>query len=321
MNPLLARRKAFTLIELLVVIAIISLLIAILMPVLSAARREAARVKCLAQLSEHGKLAAMNATDDERSRLHPPHERSGYLWVAPGDHDWGGGNGADMWYRAGPAGRNAEPAVPYKGAQGRFMNRLIYGPVVNGSEDFSLFRCPGDEGMVQAFDFMPPTPVYAQSVFEATGTSYQGDLWSHAMKARQPEGNPQRKETRFRFGCYNRPMNMIPDSSRTLLFWETRFMQAMVSTEEIGAGGEADNHQFGRVPTDIPGSHGKVGRFNVVFADGHAVTIQCRKQGTMFRPNGFDHEYKKLHWRAPDWRYDNFPAPFIKTERGARPGP
>ena len=114
-------RSGFTLIELLVVIAIIALLIAILMPALSAARNEAARAKCLTNLSEHGKLAALNAADDPESRLHTPHEISGSFWVAPGDHDWGGANGAHQWFRAGPAG---EPMIPFKGAQGRFMNRL-----------------------------------------------------------------------------------------------------------------------------------------------------------------------------------------------------
>lgn len=58
-TPQRPTRTAFTLVELLVVIAIIAVLIAILLPALSAARRQASRIKCLASLKEIGNAFEM----------------------------------------------------------------------------------------------------------------------------------------------------------------------------------------------------------------------------------------------------------------------
>src|SRR5688500_17277015 len=60
-------RRAFTLAELLIVIAIIGVLISILLPTLSSARRSANAAKCLAQLRDLGLAFQQYAQDNRRA--------------------------------------------------------------------------------------------------------------------------------------------------------------------------------------------------------------------------------------------------------------
>ena len=288
-------RAAFTLIELLIVIAVIALLISILLPALSAARNQGLRAKCLSNLAALGKISAAYATDhqDGNSILAVP-----AWWRDVDDHgfyDYGGADGRSdgrgQWGYQKPLGRRAATKRP--------LNHYLYGTNMGDNSDFRVFRCPGDFGWVDA-------PFYSnsswrsqwktRSFFESTGTSYRANAARADRDGRTLSMSP-----------YFQPVNRIPVPSETMLYSESIHWLARWNTVSAS---EASFKGTGADPVTIPGWHGRPGRFNLGFVDGHASTIRMDKNGMdpMRSPvDPIDSGFAHLWTRGPGpqrWRID-----------------
>lgn len=300
------RRRAcgFTLIELLVVISIIAVLMSVLMPALSGAKNEGHKAKCIANMANLCKAGAGYAMD---------HSDTGAMLAMPawwrniddsGFYDYGGGNGEEDGQGAWgfQEGGNRDAGI-------RPLNRFIYGPGVSGRDDFSQFQCPGDFGWVDA-------PFYAtdswrsewkiRPFWQSTGTSYR----ANAARAGDDV-------TTYSMSPYARPVTRIPAPSETLLYSETIHWLARWNTASASEDPESPT---GQPPATIPGWHGKMGRFNIGFVDGHASTIMMDKDG-MDPGLGYGHpldpELSQLWTRGPGpqrWRIDTRREPLIPIE-------
>jgi prepilin-type N-terminal cleavage/methylation domain-containing protein len=135
----MSRRKAFTLVELLVVIGIIAVLVGILLPTLSAARRAANTVACLSNVRQLAMAALLFA-----------HEHNGYVPTSS-DDQWAKANDPlrKKWaYRTESSHKDgvviydwASSLLPYLGIKGN--PTFITAP----QSQSKVLRCPSDQWM------------------------------------------------------------------------------------------------------------------------------------------------------------------------------
>ena len=154
-----SRRTAFTLVELLVVIGIIAVLIAILMPALSAARAQAKSVQCLSNLRQIG-LGCQMYMNANKGILPP------VRFQAPGETNWTpGGHWANFLH------------------DGNFMKG-------NDTTGSNAFMCPASlDELEQNFWDSPPTRIANSGYFKFQGAGARvgntsGDIMtSYAVNA------------------------------------------------------------------------------------------------------------------------------------------
>lgn len=303
--------RAFTLIELLVILSILALVIALLLPSISRARAESVRVKCIYNLKSLGRSAQANGLTDPSGILHAQSDSGRSAWLGLGAWDFGGNDG-----RCGPYSSTWSSSPLNLGMLTRPYNIASAGPSLSTASNFAEYRCPGDIGAARIgpTNYAPVlltdadcTPADAEipfrSMHDAFGTSYQGDFISFRGVA--SNGQPVAK----RPGAFLLPSSRMQHPDQLLLFYEARFAQAMLSTQEaVDAAGA-----FGGVPADIPGWHGRLGEFNVAAADGSARKVTLLSSGSAVdTAAAFDaatYPYRSVMYRGRnnDWRYDNLP--------------
>lgn len=308
------RRSGFTLIELLVVIAIIALLIAILLPALSAAKAEGQRVKSAANMKAIDELGVVFSAEEHARRdntlpnvdinpvpqgiVHPQSSKGEIDYIGLGAWDFGGADGTDMDYDGQNGGALA------MGASTRPLSvQNAGGGAITNRTDMSIFEAPRDEGMVVSttYDGEPLSgnnSDHLLNMFKSKGTSYMGNPI-----------NLQAGDKAYRYCSFMRPTTLMPDPAETVVYSESRFIQALFHSEEFVAAGA-----FGGTPMPVPGWYGKIGEFNVAFGDGHVARVRIRKEGDVYRHTDFDpvkYPYADIMGRGTGWRTDCFPEKFI----------
>ena len=252
--------RGFTLIELLVTVSIIAVLIGILIPVLSTARSEGGKVKCLANMRELGMAFGTYSTDDEKGFSTPIHPKAETNWWYDGEYEYGGATGVGVM-----------GAADFK-MENRILNKYLS---TSGSiSSMAIYQCPTDKGIEPApvdFDsWFLNGSAKNLSCFASTGTSYR--LNNHIDFINQA--------SHF-YGPYMRPLSQIGDTATTVLLEET--------VTEV-AKWNAPSYM-------TMGWHRKANIFNVMFSDGHSGAIHLAGQQNLSAEYGNYWVLRGDNWR------------------------
>lgn len=309
--------KAFTLIELLVVIAIIALLIAILLPSLDAARKQAKLKACLSNIKNIATSSRVYEADDPAGWGIPAHYVLGrkksdgdFSWPAlaernrfVGAYEFGGKSGVGWQDFDGGSDpiHSAYGTLAGFGPATRPMNDILYKggfpnyapDAITGSYDrlgcqrdtqlqLELFRCPADDGPPRAAHCQDWINNSERSSYDHFGTSYAANIFMIGGVG----GGPM-----YGNSPYLRPTTRIPTPARTLYYeenigrWAWSCRAELPECSFVGKGVDPG-------PTNaVRGWHGRDWTFNRSFVDAHAETQKIYIEGTEDN-RGFAQHYR-----------------------------
>ena len=298
------------------VIAIIALLIAMLMPSLEAARRQAKMSACLSHIKNIASTSQVYEADDPQGWGIPVHpaqflqdpNKPTYI----GAYEWGGKSGigrADFLGPPNPLNSKYGTKAGF-GPATRPLNSILYkggftdfnspydriGAQRDTELDLGLFRCPGDDGPPRGGHCTDWVAHPDQSSYDHFGNSFAANVFM-VMSGRQPmkSNSP-----------YLRPITRVPTPARTLYYEENIGRWAWAARREQCADNELIKLGVDPGPTKvIRGWHGRDWTYNRSFVDAHAEPQRIIIEGTE------DREGYSLHYVAeqlsnyPSWDSDD----------------
>lgn len=329
--------QAFTLIELLVVIAIIALLIAILLPSLEAARRQAKQNACLSHIKNIATSSRTYEADDPSGwsiPVHPlqykqcPEQEQGGMCPNPtfiGAYEWGGKSGIGKndfvaRYTGRDLGSKYGTAAGF-GPATRPLNQILYpgGITDNGSAlypstfnrpgaeadtklEMELFKCPGDNGPPRGAHCPDWVQERSRSSYDHFGNSYAANIFMTASGQSEMRSNSP----------YLRPTSRVPAPARTLYYeenigrWAWSARNELTECHETVGGPGVDPG-----PTKaVSGWHGKDWWYNRAFVDAHAEYQKIYIEGTE-DANGYANHYRNEQLDTyPSFMGDGVPGSF-----------